>query len=311
VCSGDRVEAGLLWSHASVYPVHDGIPRFVWSRATRDRFLDRWRGQLASKAGDPRLRSFAAVDPVLTPTQALYDFQWRRLDLADAERNRQQVERHLGRSDSLPQAGLALEIGCGNGRHSSALAAYAARVVAVDFGDQIEMAAERTADPKISFVQASALRLPFADARCGLVFTSGVLMHTPSTRSAFAEACRVLSPGGRVSCWVYSRWRWPMLERLSDLVRAGTTRLPHRIVLAFAYLAAPALPLARRLLGYEFQQGQPTYRDAVYYLFDWFTPEFQWKHTNDELRAWATEEGLLVVRELHPPAGIVAERPGS
>ncbi len=43
-------------------------------------------------------------------------------------------------------------------------------------------------------VQADAEHLPFSDATFDIVFSNGVLHHTPDMRAAFAEAFRVLKP---------------------------------------------------------------------------------------------------------------------
>ena len=51
--------------------------------------------------------------------------------------------------------------------------------------------------------QADAERLPFADSQFDLVFSWGVLHHTPDTARACAEIHRVLRPGGRARVMVY------------------------------------------------------------------------------------------------------------
>jgi SAM-dependent methyltransferase len=58
---------------------------------------------------------------------------------------------------------------------------------------------------------ADAERLPFADASFDLVWSWGVLHHTPDTALALREACRVLRPGGRLKVMLYHRRSWVAL----------------------------------------------------------------------------------------------------
>jgi SAM-dependent methyltransferase len=56
--------------------------------------------------------------------------------------------------------------------------------------------------------QADAERLPFPDASFDVVYSWGVLHHTPDSDRAIAEAQRVLKPGGRLCVMLYARHSW-------------------------------------------------------------------------------------------------------
>ena len=58
---------------------------------------------------------------------------------------------------------------------------------------------------------ADAEDLPFEDGSFDIVYSWGVLHHTPHPDRAMAEATRVLRPGGRLCVMVYSRWSWVAL----------------------------------------------------------------------------------------------------
>lgn len=58
---------------------------------------------------------------------------------------------------------------------------------------------------------ADAEGLPFADASFDLVYSWGVLHHTPDTRRALGEVRRVLAPGGEARVMLYSRRSWVAL----------------------------------------------------------------------------------------------------
>ncbi len=92
-----------------------------------------------------------------------------------------------------------LDLGCGTGRHSLWLAASGVKVTAVDFSEG--MMAEARGKPGAAGVRFVAhdlhTPLPFADGAFDLVVSGLVLEHLRELEGFFAEARRVLAPGGR------------------------------------------------------------------------------------------------------------------
>lgn len=87
----------------------------------------------------------------------------------------------------------ALDVGCGTGLSSLALATIAQRVVGVDASG--EMLAAATPAETIEYVRASAEALPLRDGAFDLVTVSQVI-HWLDRARFVAEARRVLRPGG-------------------------------------------------------------------------------------------------------------------
>lgn len=91
-----------------------------------------------------------------------------------------------------------LDLGCGTGRHALWLAAAGAKVTALDFSEG--MLAEARSKPgaeAVRFIDHDLHRpLPFA-ADFDLVVSGLVLEHLRELDGFFAEARRVLKPGGR------------------------------------------------------------------------------------------------------------------
>jgi ubiquinone/menaquinone biosynthesis C-methylase UbiE len=102
-----------------------------------------------------------------------------------------------------------LEIGFGLGTDLMQFARAGARVSGVDLSPRhLELARRRfeLAGIPAQLQNADAEKLPFPDASFDVVYSFGVLHHTPDTERAFAEAHRVLRPGGLFIVALYHRW---------------------------------------------------------------------------------------------------------
>ncbi len=122
-------------------------------------------------------------------------------------------DRHLGPmlfvpfADDLARRALArparrvLEVAAGTGIVTDALHAALpqAHIVATDLNEgMIALGARRLYDPNITWRQADATVLPFADGEFDLVVCQFGAMFFPDRLRAFQEAFRVLGPGGRL-----------------------------------------------------------------------------------------------------------------
>jgi ubiquinone/menaquinone biosynthesis C-methylase UbiE len=92
-----------------------------------------------------------------------------------------------------------LDIGCGTGRYSTALAAhFDARVIAVDPSEKMLAEARKKATERVRYERASAESLPLPDASVDMVFMSMVFHHFHDPDQAVRECRRVLRRGGTV-----------------------------------------------------------------------------------------------------------------
>jgi len=91
-----------------------------------------------------------------------------------------------------------LDIGCGDGQISRALAAQGSSVVGIDpTWNQIRVAKER--GPAGPFLRAGADGLPFADASFEAAVACLVFEHIDELEESIAEVARVLKPDGQFS----------------------------------------------------------------------------------------------------------------
>jgi SAM-dependent methyltransferase len=103
-----------------------------------------------------------------------------------------------------------LEIGVGAGTDFSQWLRAGAVATGIDLTPEaIENITRRVAACRLpspeKLLVADAENLPFPDASFDLVYSFGVLHHTPDTPKAVAEAVRVLRPGGELKIMLYNR----------------------------------------------------------------------------------------------------------
>jgi ubiquinone/menaquinone biosynthesis C-methylase UbiE len=101
-----------------------------------------------------------------------------------------------------------LEIGCGMGTDLLQFARGGARCTGIDLTPRsVEITRHRFAlyGMNGSFMIADGEQLPFASDSFDVVYSNGVLHHTPDTAGAIREVQRVLCPGGTAKVMLYHR----------------------------------------------------------------------------------------------------------
>lgn len=122
---------------------------------------------------------------------AIYDHDQNPLPALEE----QHVRKAIGRVDGL----MALDLGCGTGRHALWLSDSGASVTAVDFSEgMLREARNKSGAEAIRFVEHDLRqRLPLPDASFDRVVSGLVLEHLRDLPAFFREMHRVLRSGGR------------------------------------------------------------------------------------------------------------------
>lgn len=271
-------------------------------------------------------------DQAQLQTSNAFGYKWGRRDTYDSTAMRSLavdwMSKKYGASSLAEWVGFyssrrrILDLGCGSGFTASLWLEsgyWPAQPtwVGVDISSAIDVAYERLKHiPNTHFFQADALQLPFADASFDLVFSEGVLHHTPSTRNAFLSAARLLEPGGEFHFYVYRR-KGPVREFADDDIRRAIaemsddeawesmrtlTRLGKALSDLHAEVEVDDVPLlgikagrydVQRLLYWHFAKlywnERLSFEENVHVNFDWYRPTYAHRHTEQEIRQWCAD----------------------
>jgi len=284
---GDEIlEGTLVASSGEQYPIVGGIPRFVSSE-------------------------------LYTGT---FGFQWNRhsriyFDNKDQYRvysTFQQLQRILGLSPEKVKDKTVLDIGCGVGANGAAMAEWGAReIFCVDLSSAVEAAYANTKNlSNVHVVQADLFKLPFPRESFEVVYSIGVLHHTPDTEKAFQSAVSYLKENGLISIWVYPDTP-DLCQRLSDRVRSVTTQMSPNLLHKLCWVTVPAyyvykIPFLGKALFHFLPplSKEPYWEDRVLDTYDWYAPKYQWKQTYPQVHRWFQEANLTDIHLLEAPVSM-------
>ncbi len=250
---------------------------------------------------------------------ASFSFEWnrhRKTQLDDAT-GRESEETFRTRTGLRPEdvAGrLVLDAGCGMGRFADVVSRWGGNVVGIDLSLAVEAAhANLAGRENVRILQADLFHLPFRLGTFDIVYSLGVLHHTPDCEKAFRQLVPLVRPGGRLCVWVYGKLGpW---QRVAGLYRRATARMPPRLLHALCHAAIPWYYACRLPLVGEFLftflpisvHPNPDWR--VLDTFDLYSPQYRSVHTYPEVYRWFRSEGLVNITLHDFPVAIAGTRP--
>lgn len=300
-----------------VYPVIDGVPRFFDGGLKQfPAFVDRFRQEIKGLCNGQEFRS----EPVKASAAASEDYENIRKSFSQEwgegvfdydnfktwgwtlEERKQVVAGELNLKPEEFAGRRMLDAGCGNGTLSAALADLGLTIVGLDLNDGLGLAYRNRAKystrakATVQYVQGNVVYPPLKDGHFDLVYCSGVIHHTPSSKQGFDTLARMTKKGGRLYIWVYGKrnilvrlffW-WG--RSLKNYMSLKSVLLACRLISPFYKLAADVL----RFFGLVKFRSR-TVREVTLDLFDAFAPRFNHWHTEAEIRSWFAEHGFTNV----------------
>ena len=194
-------------------------------------------------------------------------------------------------NQAIPGDARILEIGCGTGQMSLYLARADRLVVGADLTRaSLELAvaaARRFGLDRVLFVETDLHRPALRKGSFDVVYSSGVLHHTPNPRAAFARIVQLARPGGMIVLGLYNA-----IARIPLRLRRLVARLSR-------YRLIPFDPVLRD------RNNDPARREA--WLRDQYQHPEEHHHTLAEVQGWFAENGVEYVRAY--PSALIGEDP--
>ncbi len=245
-------------------PFVKGVPRFV-------------------SGGDNYVKSFSKQWGIFSETQ-LDSSSGSQLTLNDLVTKTQIQPNAFNRK-------VVLDVGVGIGRHAEYFCKSGAFVIGVDLSSSIEQANENLKSwPNFVALQADLFNLPLRHNTFDLVYSIGVLHHTPSWQSALESIGNYVKQSGLLSVWLYGQ----QFSRRDEWI-PYTSRFDHNNFLDFCAL----LSSAHRNHGLVFSDGvslydlfrvhfpfsvhHETFERTLLALFDGYSPAYHAVTTSNEI----------------------------
>lgn len=287
--SGDEILSGALkcTSCSKEYPVRRGVPRFVETDKYVNNFSFEWN-----------------------------TFQRTQVDSATKRSDSEITFREkTGFTKADIEGKRVLDVGVGTGRFAEIALNDGAELFGIDLSFAVDAAYRNFGThPNFHVIQADVFHLPFKKEMFQVIYSIGVLHHTPDTKQAFLSCLPFLARGGKIAIWLYDFYSHHAFIS-SRYYRKLTTRLPKKLLHALCYIAVPYYYLYKiPVLRYFFKvilfiPDWPDWRWRVLDTFDWYSPKYQWWHTDHEVFTWFEQAGLKNMRVLSLPVAISGEKP--
>jgi 2-polyprenyl-3-methyl-5-hydroxy-6-metoxy-1,4-benzoquinol methylase len=190
---------------------------------------------------------------------------------------------------AIPGDARILEIGCGTGQMSLYLARADRLVIGADLTRMsLELgaaAAKRLRLNRVLFVETDLHRPGLRAQSFDVVYSSGVLHHTPNPRAAFACITQLARPGGMIVLGVY------------NAIARIPLRLRRLVARASRYKLIPFDPVLRD------RDNEPARHQA--WLRDQYQHPEEHRHTLAEVQSWFAENDVEFVRAY--PSALIGE----
>jgi SAM-dependent methyltransferase len=225
--------------------------------------------------------------------------------------------RDMAITEADVQGAVVLDGGCGSGRPTRQIAEHGASVViGVDINEAVDDSFAFNRDlPNVHIVQGNIWALPLKKQVFDLVWSNGVIHHTPDAKRAHHSLAKHVKPGGVLYVWVYAKRFNPFRLTKDILTLLQVTRLPQPVLFQlsklFAYVSLPILwgyQSARRLPGLRprSQWGRDTVRrrtlrELHITWFDGIAPEHVTRHTDHEVIDWFERLEFRDIRAVDEP----------
>jgi ubiquinone/menaquinone biosynthesis C-methylase UbiE len=168
------------------------------------------------------------VDRLEQSTSDLYTSLWKKFQNETLEEeSRKLLEGRLSQKfiEENIVGKTVLDMGCGSGRYTLALALLGAKkVIGIDlFSQSYEIAKKivKTKDLNVDFLEGNFHNLPFENEKFDFIFSNGTIHHSSSIDKSLDELYRVLKSNGKSFLYIYAAGGifWNTRKKMRELFK--------------------------------------------------------------------------------------------
>lgn len=196
---------------------------------------------------------------------------------------------------------VVLDAGCGGGRVARFVSGYCREIVCLDYSIAVEKAQELCQGrEQAHFIQSDINFHPLRNDMFDVVYSHGVIHHTPNTKRSFDCLLPVVKRGGLLYIAVFRKAFLPL--RWSDSFWRGIlNKLPisalDKVCGAMSYLSyLPRAVFWKRFFWFSLQR---THEIRKCCLYDWYGPTYHHEHTVEEVMDWFQTNGYGEVKYIN------------
>jgi len=313
---GEINEGELTCLRKHTFPVKEGIPNFVIDKSktfvkTEDSFSSKWKNYNktyhSKKWFDGQKKWF------------LERFGWKtRSNFNKFLKTRRRI----------------LDAGTGVGNSAKLFSSNTkADVFAIDASESVTFAYKMYGKiTNIHFLQADIQKLPFKKGFFDFICSDQVLHHTKNTERSFKILTKLLAKRGIISIYVY-KIKGPMREYADNFIRKHTVKMTEKQCIEFSkdmallgknlskikktITVTRDIPLLQIKAGtYDLQRfiywnflkcwwsNDVPFEQSVATNFDWYFPEYAYRHNPKEVKKWFKESKLQIIHFNEIESGI-------
>jgi len=296
--NAENIISGILLNKISgnVFPIIKGVPVLLSSSLTKD-FCKKYEKKLIEiKKNFPS----ASINPSTQKNTWSFSLEWdshnsKNLDTTWGMSTSGRYEQFLIENqikESQLNNKIVLDAGCGNGMLSEYISQKDCLVFGIDYSESVFMAEEKRKSENVCFVRGDLQHPPFDNDFFDIIFSNGVLHHTPDTYKTFKSVAKCVKPEGRFYLWLYCRkggFLWRIKRRWFDFLRTIVSRT-HSVIQKCAVNIHTSISFGIQYLsGKKFKRNFDEIRIDMY---DSITPRWRYYHDPLEVSKWFFECGF-------------------